>query len=243
MTFSSELKKELSKLNTLADKEIVKYEFLGYLLSNNITLSKTKIRFSTENEYNINRFHKLLDNLNMDYDIEIQGNVYSISFSKDIFYIEDIIKIKDEVEFVIDKDKLLQLKEDVLKAIIRGVFLGSGSINDPNKKYHLEIILTKDKNREYLIKILNLFHIVVKKLDRPKTYSIYIKDGEEISQLLAFMGASKAVLTFEEIRVVREMRNNINRLVNCETSNLNKTIHASVRQIEEINIIKKKRKI
>jgi len=115
-------------------------------------------------------------------------------------------------------------------------------MSDPTKKYHIEIILSSQNNAVYIKEILKRFGIAVKLLKRKKAYSLYIKDGEEISKLLAFMGASKAVLEFEQIRVVRDMRNNINRIVNCETANLNKTIGASVRQIEEIKLIQKKGK-
>lgn len=84
---------------------------------------------------------------------------------------------------------------------------------------------------------MNEFNIIFKELERKSSYSLYSKDGEEISKFLALIGASKAVINFEEIRVIRDIRNNVNRKVNCETANLNKTVNAAVRQIEDIKFI------
>lgn len=224
MSFSSEIKEELSKTNNLKNKEEVKYEFLGYLISSNISIRKNKIEYSTENEYNINRLNKLLNNLNIDYDICVKGNLFVIKF--DIENIEYYINLLSNIE-----------KENLKKAFIRGSFLGSGSINDPKKKYHIEISLENKEYANILKNILNEFNIIFKELERKSSYSLYSKDGEEISKFLALIGASKAVINFEEIRVIRDIRNNVNRKVNCETANLNKTVNAAVRQIEDIKFI------
>lgn len=224
MSFSSEIKEELSKTNNLKNKEEVKYEFLGYLISSNIAIKKNKIEYSTENEYNINRLNKLLNNLNIDYDICVKGNLFVIKFN--IENITDYINLLGNIE-----------KENIKKAFIRGSFLGSGSINDPNKKYHIEISLENKQYANILKNILKEFEITFKELERKSSYSLYSKDGEEISKFLALIGASKAVINFEEIRVIRDIRNNVNRKVNCETANLNKTVNAAVRQIEDIKFI------
>lgn len=226
MSFSSEIKEELSKTNNLKNKEEVKYEFLGYLISSNIAIKKNKIEYLTENEYNINRLNKLLNNLNIDYDICVKGNLFVIKFN--IENITDYINLLGNIE-----------KEKLKKAFIRGSFLGSGSINDPNKKYHIEISLENKQYANILKNILNEFDITFKELERKSSYSLYSKDGEEISKFLALIGASKAVINFEEIRVIRDIRNNVNRKVNCETANLNKTVNAAVRQIEDIKFIYK----
>ena len=215
-SFSYEIKKELSEINNLAKKNEVKYELLGYLFSSNIERTKNKIRFTTENEYNINRFGKLLKNVNInDFKIELQGKVYVIK--------SKIPEITETLE---------QANELEERAFVRGLFLGSGSINNPNNKYHLEVKIESNRIIDDLIGILKKYNVNVKSLDS----SIYIKDGEEISKFLAFIGANKSVLEFEEIRVQREMNNKVNRLVNCKTANLNKTLNASV---EQINAIKK----
>ena len=239
MSFSKDIKEELSKLGTLANKEVVKFELIGYLISNNAGIVKGKIKYSTENEYNINRLNKLLNNLKIDYKIELQGKVYTILFKKveieEIEYLENSIKIK-QINFDIKKD------ENLLKGLVRGCFLGSGSLNNPNNKYHLEILFSIRENAIYIEEVLKEFGIEVKILKRKNSTSIYIKEAEEISKLLAFIGAGKSVLNFEEIRVMRDTRNNINRLVNCETANLNKTINASVEQIKQIQYLEDNKK-
>lgn len=234
MSFSSELKENLSKISNLSNKEVVKYELIGYLISNNTVYKNGKTTYKTENEYNINRFSKLLSNINItNYKIDIKGNNYIITAPK-IENIEEIIYLEEDIEY-----KGKTEKEELLKAIIRGAFLGAGSINNPESKYHLEIILSTKENAENIINILKTFTIGAKKLERKNGYSIYIKDGEEISKLLALIGANSSVLKFEQIRVLRDMKNNINRKVNCETANLNKTVNAAVRQIEAIKKLKK----
>mgnify|MGYP001851505146 FL=1 len=229
MSFSTDVKEELSKLSNLADKTCVKAEMYGYLCSNNVSEDKSCIRFSTESEYNINRFSKLLNNLNIiKYDINIVGKNYNIVISK-----EGSIILRE-----LYKEYELEDKENIKKAFIRGVFLGSGTINNPKNKYHLEIIFRKMEFAQTSIEILKEFGIALKILNTSERYSLYTKDGEEISKFLAFIGASSSVLKFEEIRVYRDMRNNINRIVNCETANLSKTVNAAVKQIEAINKLK-----
>lgn len=225
MSFSTELKEELSKTENLANKETVKYELLGYLISSNITEEKNKTKFSTENEYNINRFSRLLSNMGINnYDISIQGKVFVITVnSKDLKSIE----------------YAEQLNMEQMRWLIKGIYLGAGSINNPEKKYHLEIGIAQKEHAEKVMEKLQAFSIKSNIIEKNNQYSVYIKDGEEISKFLALLGANKAVLRFEEIRVQREMNNKINRIVNCETANLNKTINASIEQIEAIRRLKK----
>lgn len=235
MSFSSEMKENLSKISNLSNKEIVKYELIGYLISNNTVYKKGKIMYKTENEYNINRFSKLLSNLNIqNYKIDIKGKNYIITTSK----IENIDEINYNNEDIEYRGNNIE-KEENIKAIIRGAFLGGGSVNNPESKYHLEIILSTELNAEKLIKILSEFTIPAKKLERKNGYGVYIKDGEEISKFLALVGANSSVIKFEEIRVLRDMKNNINRKVNCETANLTKTVNASVKQIEAIKTLQR----
>ena len=226
MSFSSTVKEELGKINIYNKKEIVEAEILGYMLSGNTTVEDDYIYFITENEFNIERLYKLLFNLKIDYEPETRRKVYVAKVKK-----EELSKLKRE-ETISD--------EEELKAIVRGAFLGSGSINDPNKKYHLEILLKSRDNAMYLQNIIKMFGVKTKLLESNNT--IYIKEGEEISKFLALIGATKSVLSFEEIRVLRDTRNNVNRLVNCETANLNKIVNASVKQIEDIKFLKKMKK-
>ena len=142
-------------------------------------------------------------------------------------------------EITLKEDVVEQEDKECLKAIIKGLFLGSGSINNPENKYHLEIVLNQEKNLEDSIKILEKLRIRSKKMTTKNKYSIYIKEGEEISKFLALIGANKAVMRFEEIRVKKEMKGKLNRLVNCETANLNKTLNASIEQIAAIKKLQK----
>lgn len=225
MSFSSDIKQELNKNSNLSNKEIVKNELIGYLISGNTNIVNSReIKFSTESDYNINRFSKLLSNLNINHKIDISGKSFVITVKiKDI----DFIPMQNkQIYLPVEKD----LKEENLKAIIRGAFMGSGSVNNPEKEYHLELDLSNEKNLEEMVKILQRLGIRVKTFQ----FSIYMKEGEEISKFLALIGANKAVMQFEDIRIQKEMRGKVNRLVNCETANLNKTINASIQQIAAI---------
>lgn len=235
MSFSSEVKEEISKLSNLANKQVVKFELLGYLSSNNISIEKSKIKFSTESEYNINRFSKLLNNLQYtNHTIEIVGKKFCISVNKpeipEIIY-EDKVGLKNITE-QINGQELLE------KAFVRGSFLGGGSINNPKNTYHLEITFSTEENANIVLKILNKYQIQFKNIEKKNGYAIYTKDGDEISKFLALIGASSSVLKFEEVRIYRDIRNNVNRKVNCETANLNKTVNAALKQIEDIKYLK-----
>ena len=227
MSFSSEVKEEISKLGNLANKEIVKFELLGYLSSNNITIEKNKIKFSTESEYNINRFSKLLNNLQYTkQNIEVIGKKFCISVNK------------LEIPEVIYNNEQINNQELLEKAFVRGSFLGGGSINNPKNTYHLEITFSSGKNANIVLAILNKYEIQFKNIEKKNGYALYTKDGDEISKFLALIGANSSVLKFEEVRVYRDIRNNVNRKVNCETANLNKTLNAALKQIENIKYLK-----
>ena len=192
-----------------------------------IPWSGNKVRFLTENEYNINRLNKLLNKLEVNYNIKMQGKNYVVEVKKDSI---DVGK-KDFFK-----------SQDTIKAGVRGAFLGGGSISEPSLKYHLEIRLKDEDGRQEVIEAISQFNIDVKKLDRKYSYSIYIKGGEEISKLLALIGANSSVLKYEDIRVLKDTKNNVNRKVNCETANLNKTVNAAVYQIQAIEKLKKEKK-
>ena len=241
MSFSSQVKMELSQINNLAKKNQVDRELAGYLITGNAGKNNKKIKFSTESEYNINRFAKLLKNVNIEkYNIEIKGKIYTIEYS-----------LNDEIDgIVFEKDKILfygfKTKDEYLdKSFIRGVFLGSGYISNPEKKYHLEIKFSEEANMEGVYDLLKEYNIFTKKIQKEKSYSLYIKDGEEISKFLAFIFmrvVMEGVSTEEVAREFGYTRNNVNRLINCETANLAKTIKASQKQIEDIKFIKSKHK-
>ena len=228
MSFSSDIKQELNKNSNLANKNIVKQELVGYLISGNINIVNNKeIKFSTESDYNINRFSKLLTNLDINHSIDMVGKNFVITLkTKEIDFVEydkGTVKIKEVPE-----------NQEEKKAIIRGTFMGAGSINNPEREYHLEIEVTNEQNMNIVLKLLLEFGIKAKYMEAKNKYYIYLKEGEEISKFLALIGAAKAVMKFEDIRIQKEMRGKVNRLVNCETANLNKTINASIEQIAAI---------
>ncbi|MDO5555520.1 MAG: DNA-binding protein WhiA [Clostridia bacterium] len=154
-----------------------------------------------------------------------------MSFSTELR--EELINLK-----MWDTSSNLTQDEQLARVLIREAFIKKGFINDPNKEYHLEILFKSKKKANEIKQIINSFGIEIKSIIKDSQYMLYLKEGEEISKFLAIMGANKAVIKFEEIRVMKETRNNINRIVNCETANLNKTINASVKQIEAIKVLK-----
>ena len=243
MSFSYDIKQELNKNSNLANKDIVKQELIGYLLSGNTSAEKDKkIKFSTESDYNINRYSKLLTNLNINHDINISGKTFCVTIKiKEIDWIEikeDNIIVKGQKE---ETQKTKEL-EEYQKALIRGLFMGAGSINNPENKYHLEMIVANKESLQQIKTILENLGIQIKTLYTKQKYSLYLKEGEEISKFLALIGANKAVMQFEDIRIQREMRGKVNRLVNCESANLNKTINASIEQIAAIKKLKETKK-
>lgn len=265
MSFSSDLKEELSKISNLNKKDEVKYELIGYLISKNASVVKNNVRYATESEYNINRFSKLLRNLDIDNNIEFDGKSFIITFKvknlvEEVEVVENQLEIKSNVDFEDIKkfssgqsEKLIQNGKDIKnnkltviendnckRAIVRGAFLGAGSINNPSRTYHLEINLSTKDNMEFLDEILKQCNIRCKKLENNN--SIYLKDGEEISSIIALFGASSSVLKFEDIRVQKEMNGKVNRIVNCQTANLNKTLNASVEQIDAIRRLQQSNK-
>lgn len=243
MSFSYDIKQELNKNSNLANKDIVKQELIGYLLSGNTSAEKDKkIKFSTESDYNINRFSKLLTNLNINHDINISGKTFCVTIKiKEIDWIEikeDNIIVKGQKE----ETQKTKESEEYQKALIRGLFMGAGSINNPENKYHLEMIVANKESLQQIKTILENLGIQIKTLYTKQKYSLYLKEGEEISKFLALIGANKAVMQFEDIRIQREMRGKVNRLVNCESANLNKTINASIEQIAAIKKLKETKK-
>lgn len=233
LSFSSDIKQELNKNSNLVNKEIVKQELLGYLLSGNTSIGKdNKIKFSTESDYNINRFSKLLTNLNINHQIDITGKTFFITIKKKEIEWLPIIENKIVLTDQIGK------KEEEKRAFIRGLFMGAGSVNNPENKYHLEIIVANEENLWMVKELLENLGIHIKILQTKQKNSLYLKEGEEISRFLALISANKAVMQFEDIRVQREMRGKVNRLVNCESANLNKTINASIEQIAAIRKLK-----
>lgn len=123
------------------------------------------------------------------------------------------------------------------RAYIRGAFLSVGSVNDPEKNYHLEFVLADRSIAEQLRDLVNSFSLDAKVVERKEHYIVYLKEGEQIVDLLNVMEAPLALMDLENVRIVKEMRNDINRKVNCETANLSKVVGAAVKQVEDIHYI------
>jgi DNA-binding protein WhiA len=123
-------------------------------------------------------------------------------------------------------------------AYLRGAFLAGGSVNHPEaSSYHLEIFTAYQDFCEALTKLANRYRLNAKCIERKKGYVLYIKEGEKITEFLSLIGAHQALLYFEDVRIVKDMRNSVNRLHNCEIANINKTVNAATRQMENIQLI------
>lgn len=133
-------------------------------------------------------------------------------------------------------ENLLQ-NEECIRAFIRGAFIGGGSISDPGKNYHMEFVTNNEDFAKSLKDLINKLEFNCKVVSRKNNFVVYLKESEQISDLLSIIGAHNALLSLQNTKIVKAMRNNVNRIVNCETANLSKTVNASVRQIENIKLI------
>lgn len=127
------------------------------------------------------------------------------------------------------------------RAFIRGAFLASGSMSNPDKAYHFEIVCRSKRLAEQLLHVIHSFEVDARIVPRKKSQVVYIKEGEDIVNILNVMEAHHALMSLENVRIVKEMRNSINRQVNCETANISKMVNASVRQMEDIRLIQEKK--
>ena len=135
-------------------------------------------------------------------------------------------------------DGLLIQQSCCRRAFIRGAFLSAGSMSDPEKSYHFEIVCQEEEHANQLQEIINSFEMDAKIVRRKKSYVVYLKEGAQIVDILNIMEAHVALMNLENVRILKEMRNFVNRQVNCETANINKTVSAAVKQVEDINYIK-----
>lgn len=227
MSFSAEVKEALSKISNFQE-EILQAEFVGYMMSGNTMEKQECYEFVTENEFNIEHLYKILFSLKIAYEPEVRGKCYLAEIEK-----KTVEKVMQDRQKIIGERK---------KEMVKGAFLGAGSVNNPEKNYHLEMIFNTEEYADEMIEICQEFGVNFKKIQIHEKYQLYLKESEEISKFLALIGASKAVLQFEEVRIMKEMKNKVNRKVNCETANLNKTVDAALKQIEDIQFIKKMKK-
>lgn len=144
----------------------------------------------------------------------------------------DGLSIREDVPMELLKNDLM------IRSYLRGAFLAGGSVNNPEtSRYHLEIYSLYEEHNETIAKMINRYHLNARTTSRRSGYIVYLKEAEKIANFLQLIGATSAMLKFENIRIVRDMRNSVNRLVNCENANMDKVANASNRQIENIRLI------
>lgn len=169
-----------------------------------------------------------------------KNNVYLVRVppqtgTEDILQSLGMVNKKGQLNEGIKRDLLR--RECCRRAYLRGVFLGGGSVNNPEGTYHLEIITNNESHAKSIEKLMQGFGLGAKVSGRKNWHVVYLKESDHIVACLNIMGAHEALLNFENIRIYKEMRNQVNRLVNCETANLNKTVNAAVRQLENIQFL------
>jgi cell division protein WhiA len=248
MSFASETKKELTNLETKPC--CIKAE-LSALIRMNGSMSysnrKLIVDIQTENAAIARRIYTLIKK---SYEVQVEllvrkkmrlkkNNVYIVRLTERAKEILEDMKILGEgFTFIHDISSDLIKKKCCKRSYLRGAFLAGGSVNNPEtSSYHLEIASLYKEHNDSLCELMNTFGLNSKTLERKKGFITYLKEAEKISELLNIIGAINALLRFEDVRIVRDMRNSVNRLVNCETANLNKTIGASIRQVENIRYI------
>ncbi|MEH7075790.1 DNA-binding protein WhiA [Neobacillus drentensis] len=248
MSFASETKKELTNLEV---KPCCIQAELSALIRMNGSLSfsnrKLVVDIQTENAAIARRIYTLIKK---SYDVQVEllvrkkmrlkkNNVYIVRLSQQAKEILEDTKIIGEGFTIIhDISPELIKKKCCKRSYLRGAFLAGGSVNNPEtSSYHLEIASLYKEHNDSLCELMNTFELNSKTLERKKGYITYLKEAEKITEFLNIVGAHNALLHFEDVRIVRDMRNSVNRLVNCETANLNKTIGASIRQVENIRYI------
>ena len=254
MSFSSKVKEELSKdCNNPRHCCIAETAAIISMCGKVIFDEKDRVRIEihTENVTVARKYFTLLKKTyNINTDISIR---HSSSLNKSRSY---ILSVNDdetarkilmtcrlmkpfgviEEDFSIS-DSLIIQRECCKRAFIRGAFLASGSVSDPVKTYHFEIVCLSEAKAKQLQMIMETFNINARVIKRRKYFVVYVKDSSQVVDLLNIMGAYNALMDMENVRIVKDMRNNVNRKVNCETANINKTVSAAVKQIEDIRSI------
>ncbi|RLL46622.1 DNA-binding protein WhiA [Oceanobacillus piezotolerans] len=251
MSFASEIKKELTSLEI--EDEACQDAELAALIRMNGVISLSRMQYTldvqTENAAIARRIYTLIK---MRYALPVEllvrkkmklkkNNVYIVRMKKGVqTLLQDLEIMKDSYSIISTISDKYLANSDCKKAYLRGAFLAGGSVNNPEtSSYHLEISNVHKEHNDALCELLNTFELRARTLERKKGFIVYIKEAEKITEFLNIIGAHNALFKFEDVRIVRDMRNSVNRLVNCETANLNKTIGAAFRQIENIKLIER----
>lgn len=253
MSFSGEVKEELSrqfhKSRHCQIAEIAAIlSFVGK--SEEIQGEKT-LRVYTENISLARKYFLLMrKTFHANVSIAVRQNVYlhkSRIFVISLTVPEEIRKVLLSVKWQNEKgedirtpglvNRILVQNTCCRRAFIRGAFLSAGSMSDPEKSYHFEVVCSGQQKAVQLQEIINSFGMDAKIVQRKKSHVVYLKEGSQIVDMLNIMEAHVALMNLENVRILKEMRNSVNRQVNCETANINKTVSAAVKQIEDIKYI------
>lgn len=255
MSFSKDVKEELSAQLSgarhcmLAELAAI-LSYSGRLVGSN---HKYYLKLQTESIVVARKYFTLIQKtFNINIEISIKRNS---GFKKSCIYCL-IIKDTNHIDLILKATKInynesnygeIGIANQLIvqnacckRAFIRGAFLSSGSMSNPKKSYHLEIVLTDKEKAEQLQDIIQSFSIDAKTVIRKKNYVVYIKEGSQIVDLLNVMEAHVALMNLENVRILKEMRNSINRQVNCEAANISKTVNAATKQIDDIAYIRDK---
>lgn len=247
MSFASEVKKELTTLEV--HREHAKAE-LAALIRMNGALSLANRHFvlnvQTENAATARRIYSLLKD---HYDVQSEllvrrkmklkkNNIYIVRLKQDTQAILADLDIVENAMFTDQVSDSIMGNAQKMRSYLRGAFLASGSVNNPEtSRYHLEIYSLSEQHSQNVMEMMVYYNLNARMLERRNGYITYLKGAEDISDFLTLIGATSNMLKFEDVRIVRDMRNSVNRMVNCETANLSKTISAAAKQIETIEFI------
>ncbi len=241
MSFSGKVKEELgAQISRARHCQIAElaglFDCCGHIVSDG--KGNFSAKFITENLTVAQKYSILIKKaFHFNIEMSVKGHQYFIYIldSGDAMTFFQALKLSEGKTLV---HELIVQRSCCKRAFIRGVFLVAGSITDPGRGYHLEMALsTMGKARE-LIRLLEAFEIEAKVVERKKNYIVYVKEGARIADLLNVMEAHVALMEFENMRILKEVRNSVNRQVNCETANIKKTVSAAARQIADIQYIK-----
>ena len=244
MSFTATVKEEVSQLNTTTTEEISE---LSALVRNLSLIQESSFQIMTENE-NVSRHIFLL--IKKLYDVTSRITVRrGYNFNKNLQYILEVRTKKNEILedlSIIESGKMLMIPHtyiyddfELKRAYLRGIFLSCGSINDPKtSRYHLEFLFSDLDYSQFIMNLLNHFKLNAKFLKRDNKYMIYMKESEKIGDFLRIIGADKATMYYEDIRIYREEKNRTNRLNNCEQANVDTSIETASQQIKEIEYLK-----
>ena len=244
MSYTVKIKEEISEIKSSKSELIA--ELSGYF-RNNGNIIKDYITITTENKFIVERIVDSIKNIyNVETSIETIENhnfskkdLYQIKVkTKDNFFLQDLGIFDKENKYIDTVPNYIVGGNEEIRGYLRGVFLSTGSINDPKKsRYHMELLVQSSTEAVFIQKLLNLFDLNAKILNRENGFMIYIKEAEKISDFIKIIGANKAVLYFEDVRIYREQKNQTNRLNNCEQANIDKVIQTAATQLEQIQII------